>query len=347
MKAHKYTDPRRTCEKIILSSDCFLSRMSILAESDGTGSWILLEDDDDKENTAECKDLQPEPKPGGKENDEDEEEKEEQQAENAEQPLRLEELTLPETDSDGISVITDPEDLVDEYPAAEQIVTFEKREITKINETKEPVNRNGLTSACFMIIGLIIAIYFHEVYDKDVAPMDQQEFKTIKAKHVFAEPSMRLARDIEYIENNHRKSFKNKNDERQYAYKNDERQYGSKNEQKRKDKKLHAKDFQEMENFLNKKQQYLKNKEENLKRKDLKMNARRTEVYKKFNKKATDNVDGEWYGILHKGRDNARKAEKATEWLFERSQGRKTKRDKARWYFNMMDQRESKRFKKY
>lgn len=62
--------------------------------------------------------------------------------------------------------------------------------------------------------------------------------------------------------------------------------------------------------------------------------------------KKNDTVDGNWLGKLFKGRSEIRGKESIGEWYFDRSSYRKRKRDKAKWYFDWMMDREILRYRR-
>ncbi|KAF2884355.1 hypothetical protein ILUMI_21804 [Ignelater luminosus] len=59
-----------------------------------------------------------------------------------------------------------------------------------------------------------------------------------------------------------------------------------------------------------------------------------------------NNSDGEWYINLHKARNEMRKQEHVSDWVFDRAYLRSKKRNKAQWYFKWMNVREQLRYKR-
>lgn len=134
---------------------------------------------------------------------------------------------------------------------------------------------------------------------------------------------------------------------------------------KNKEKKLKAK-----EEYLAKKEEYLIKKEYELLRKKIKLERKiskyhrselgeneyiknhfKSKKYKKQVKagrvvdKETES-DGEWYANIHKYRDETRKREHMSDWMFDRASDRAKRRDDARWYFQWMVGREEGRFRR-
>lgn len=62
--------------------------------------------------------------------------------------------------------------------------------------------------------------------------------------------------------------------------------------------------------------------------------------------KKNDTISGSWLGKLFKGRSDLRSKDTSGEWFFNRASYRKKKRDKAKWYFDWMMDREILRYRK-
>lgn len=61
--------------------------------------------------------------------------------------------------------------------------------------------------------------------------------------------------------------------------------------------------------------------------------------------KQNSSTSGEWYTNLHKARNQIRKQEHVSDWVFDRAHSRNKKRNKAQWYFKWMHLREQLRYK--
>lgn len=59
-----------------------------------------------------------------------------------------------------------------------------------------------------------------------------------------------------------------------------------------------------------------------------------------------NNTDGAWYINMHKARNEMRKQEHVSDWVFDRAYLRSKKRNKAQWYFKWMNVREQLRYKR-
>lgn len=143
----------------------------------------------------------------------------------------------------------------------------------------------------------------------------------------------------------------------QKSKKRNKQNYGCGDEIKSIEEKLKAK-----EEYLAKKEEYLIMKEYELLKKKVKLQKKLNKYkksdggnWKKKNKKyykiehyisRENRSDGEWYINFHKHREDARRREHMTDWLFDRASDRNRRRDEAHWYFQWMIGRQEGRFKR-
>lgn len=320
-----------------------------------------------------------------------------------------------DSDSDGISVITDPDDYVQNYSSDELSVKNDNEGDTENIDSQNVVQKpprqdvaqtinfwkivisSSLIGAGIMVVAILITPYISSKSENELnkSCFAESERETISISAVLGSKTdgshfhcdkkhgrfskaceerkhgkhhklkennasnERSKRDRRVVKGNYNFDYiqeKNKSREKQYAIQNSCFK-SCEDEIKKKIKKLNAK-----ETFLTKKEGYLIKKEYDLKKMELEIQKRlgnlrhtaRDEGKKKvkydFKKDKKHNLknstnNGFWQMNLHRAREELRKKEHASDWLFDRATYRSKQRDHAHWHFQRMLAREQKRFK--